>query len=645
MTVSIKALDETFENGDSLERMDAEAPKGAGRSSRVPAVTSGGMREELRASLLKIYYLKLRAARDPEAAREIMIGAGLDPITMEQETAWVSVEAARRTLIAISEELGPEALTDVATFVSHPEALGPWVRMVREVKEPIDAYRFVATHAQELTRVGDYEIDEAVTSSSLVAVTKARKTIRLIYRPRPDEPAEQDELLCSMRATELAGLTTLWGISPAVLVHESCVGKGAETCRYSISWEEDNPIQRRTPFIAAGAAVVGFALVVAFSWVGALLAAVLTGTLGFGLGVLLARAKRLEVDRAFEKTRIATLERGLELRGDSSVQPQGDLVGTVLGGKYRVGKRIGSGGIGVVHAAEHIGLGTQVAVKVLRGAAAKDGSEIARLRREAQVASALDHPNVVKVLDLDQLQDGSIFVVMELLRGRSLAEKLHKEGPLAPGMAIEVFRQVCLALAAAHDIGVVHRDLKPGNVFLCDDGKTAKVLDFGMSKLASGTQGGNGNEKLTQDGYTLGTPEYMAPEQCIGGVVEARTDLYELGVLMYEAITGDLPIKSANRRELLDLHQRQVPPLMKARRPDLPIPRELDDAVAMALRKKIVDRPESARRFERMLAAIPLEGVVMNYPKNVGRYPSSARKVSSGAGEDPRPTEKARPSR
>src|SRR5262249_15588323 len=159
-------------------------------------------------------------------------------------------------------------------------------------------------------------------------------------------------------------------------------------------------------------------------------------------------------------------------------------------------------GIGVVHAAEHIGLGTQVAIKVLRGAAAKDGSEIARLRREAQVASALDHPNVVKVLDLDQLQDGSIYVVMELLRGRSLAEKLHKEGPIAPAFAVKVFRQVCNALAAAHDLGVVHRDLKPGNVFLCDDGETAKVLDFGMSKLAVGA---TGNEKLTQDGYTLGT--------------------------------------------------------------------------------------------------------------------------------------------
>src|SRR5207249_3850344 len=210
---------------------------------------------------------------------------------------------------------------------------------------------------------------------------------------------------------------------------------------------EEIKLERRTPFIALAAAAGGFVLVGFIHWIAGILTAIVAGALSYGIGVLLTRQKKLERDRAFERTRIATLERGLELRGDVATAPPGDLVGTVLGGKYRIGKRIGSGGIGVVHAAEHIGLGTQVAVKVLRGAAAKDGSEIARLRREAQVASALDHPNVVKVLDLDQLQDGSIYVVMELLRGRSLAEKLHKEGPIAPAFAVKVFRQVCNALA------------------------------------------------------------------------------------------------------------------------------------------------------------------------------------------------------
>lgn len=637
-----------------------DSDKSAGRSSRVPAVSVGGMREELRASLLKIYYLKLRETRGEDAARDVLVGAGVDPSWIEQETAWVSVETARRFLLAYSEELGITSLRDVAAFVSHPEALGPWVRLVREAKGPRDAYRYVTAHAQEQTRVGDWEMEgepkkeeakeprdvkkaskEAETEPDVkvtppvVSITEPT-TVRLSYRPRPDEPSETDDLLCAVRETQLSGLPTLFGMPPAKITHDTCIARGADHCRYVVTWEELEPRGfMRPPFLAAGAAVVGFALVGAFSWIAGILAALFAGALGYGIGVLLARGKRLERDRAFERIRIATLERGLELRGDTNTAAPGDLVGTVLGGKYRIGRRIGSGGIGVVHAAEHIGLGTQVAVKVLRGAAAKDGSEIARLRREAQVASALDHPNVVKVLDLDQLQDGSIFVVMELLRGRSLAEKLHKDGPLAPGMAIRVFRQVCLALAAAHDLGVVHRDLKPGNVFLCDDGETAKVLDFGMSKLAVGA---TGDEKLTQDGYTLGTPEYMAPEQCIGATVEPRTDLYELGVLIYEALTGDLPIKSQNRRELLDLHQRQIPPPMRQRRPDLPIPRELDDAVAQCLRKRVNDRPESARTFERMLAAVPLEGVPTTYPRNVGRHASTRRPAEP----EPRPTEKAR---
>src|SRR5262245_19512451 len=134
-----------------------EEPKSAGRSSRVPAPSAGGMREELRASLLKIYFLKLREVRGDAAARDVFVAAGLDPSWIEQETAWVSVEATRRALVAISEELGAQSLHEVASFVGHAEALGPWVLMVREAKQPIDAYRYVGAHVQEQTRVGDYE--------------------------------------------------------------------------------------------------------------------------------------------------------------------------------------------------------------------------------------------------------------------------------------------------------------------------------------------------------------------------------------------------------------------------------------------------------------------------------------------------------
>jgi serine/threonine-protein kinase len=200
---------------------------------------------------------------------------------------------------------------------------------------------------------------------------------------------------------------------------------------------------------------------------------------------------------------------------------------------------------------------------------------------------------------------------MERLIGRALADKLARDGLLAPGFAIPVFIGVCRALAAAHKKGVVHRDLKPGNIFLCEDGMS-KVLDFGMSKLSSA-------ESLTQTGYTLGTPEYMAPEQCIGANVEPRTDVYALGVLMYEALTGELPISAQSRRELLDLHQRQVPTPMRTRRPDLPIPEELDAAVMRCLKKRMPERPKSATELEHMLAAIPLEGLPTAYPPGTSR--------------------------
>jgi serine/threonine-protein kinase len=227
------------------------------------------------------------------------------------------------------------------------------------------------------------------------------------------------------------------------------------------------------------------------------------------------------------------------------------------------------------------------------------------------VQGSIESSNVVKTLDLDQMPDGSIYVVMELLHGMSLAQRLKAQGPLAPGFGIPLFIQVCHALSAAHHLGIVHRDLKPGNIFICEDG-SIKVLDFGMSKLGE-------SEQLTQDGYTLGTPEYMAPEQCIGAPVDPRTDLYAFGVLMYEALTGDLPIRGRNRRELLELHQREIPRPLRIARPDLAIPEALDAAVMLCLRKRAAERPASARELEKLLIAMPTAGLPLEYPQALTR--------------------------
>ncbi len=595
-------------------------------ASSVPPISRGtvrqGGKEELRASVLKTYLLRARTENGERAARQLLAGAGIEPSAVDNETGWVSQLAARRALRAVAELLGRDAIRHRGDWVTHPEALGVLVRMLRASERPIDAYRYLAQNAREVTRIGTWEIEERADEKRKRLGNV--QSVRMTYRPRADtgdestERADLDgeELLCDARVGELASLPRIWGLDEAEVLHEACTAKGGDACVYDVRWD----VRRSRRGVLAGAIGAGTACAGVVAVAGGAVAGVLAGALGAvlggGAGFMWDRAREERGERTFERNRIAALERGLELKGELGSTP-GDLGGTVLGGKYRIGRKIGSGGIGVVYAAEHVTLGHEVAVKVLRGAAARDGGEIARLRREAYIQVHVEHPNVVRVLDLDQMPDGSIYVVMERLVGRSLADRLARDGLLAPGYAIPVFIDVCRALHAAHKKGVVHRDLKPGNIFLCEDG-VAKVLDFGMSKLATA-------ESLTQTGYTLGTPEYMAPEQCIGAQVEQRTDIYALGVMMYEALTGELPIVASNRRELLDLHQRQIPTPMRQRRPDLPIPEALDAAVMKCLKKRLNERPKSAADLEQLLAVIPLDGLPKSYPPGTARRAASSR--------------------
>jgi eukaryotic-like serine/threonine-protein kinase len=573
------------------------------RGTAQNGVPQGGGKEELRAALLKPYLLRLRAEKGEKAVRALLATAGLPGAILENETAWISVAAARRAITALELALGREAIARRGEWMVHPENLGTYVRLLRSAARPVDAYRQLCDHAQESTRVGTYELEEL-----------GQDKVKITYRPiEGDDPFEPDELLSLAREAELAGIPSLWGLEEATIEHTESTGKGDPASVYLVAWKSSTPKVGVTAGAAAGAVLSALPALVAGSWIAGGVAGLVGGTLGGAVGYFYDKMRAERAARAFEKNRIAALERGLALKGELSVEAPapGELDGTVLGGKYKILRKIGSGGIGVVYSAQHVTLGSTVAVKVLRGAAARDASEIARLRREAQVQVTIEHPNVVRTLDLDQMPDGSIYVVMELLRGHTLADKLMREGPVAPGFAIPCFRQVCQALFAAHAKGVIHRDLKPGNIFLCEDGET-KVLDFGMSKF-------NSAESLTQEGYTLGTPEYMAPEQCIGAAVEPRTDLYAFGVLMYEALTGELPIQAQNRRDLLDLHQRQVPTTMRVRRPELPIPEMLDYAVMSCLKKRIADRPKDARELEKLLGVIPTDGLPVSYPASMGR--------------------------
>ncbi|MFO0663771.1 MAG: serine/threonine-protein kinase [Polyangiaceae bacterium] len=569
---------------------------------------AGGGKEEVRASVLKPYLLRVASEHGEEAQRSVLSAAGVD--MEEADRLWISVDAFFRALGKVRDTLGQASLSDFGPWATKPEVLGSHVRMLRTAKTPQDAYRYLADHPLEFTRTGAWECE-----------TKAR-LVTMTYRPRKEDEtrkltADEQTLLRAIHVAELSSYPTIWGLLPARVEYRDEAG---DAVVYDVHILPARSLPLPPPVLAAGLALLLFGILFAVgTWISALIAALVVGGTALALGQALERVRAEGRERAFEKNRIAALEQGLALKGDSQKDPSGELTGAVLAGKYKIRRRIGSGGIGAVYAAEHTTLGHEVAIKVLRGAAARDASEIARLRREAQIQTHVEHPNVARVFDLDQMADGSIFIVMERLHGRSLADRLQREGLVAPGTAIPVFIDVCRGLAAAHAAGVVHRDLKPGNVFLCDDG-TSKILDFGMSKLTSA-------EALTQQGYTLGTPEYMAPEQCIGATVEARTDLYALGVLMYEALVGELPIRSSNRRELLDLHQREVPQPLKARRPDLPIPDALDRAIMLCLEKKVNARPRSAEELGSMLEAISLEGLPKTYPLSVARKRKTAREA------------------
>jgi serine/threonine-protein kinase len=316
------------------------------------------------------------------------------------------------------------------------------------------------------------------------------------------------------------------------------------------------------------------------------------------------------------------------------------LIGLILGDRYRLITRIGEGGMGTVYLAEHVALGKRVAVKVLRPEYSRDEELVRRFEQEARAASQVGHENIVDVVDFGRTAGGSLYFVMEVLEGESLARLIHREGALPVERALRVLAQICRALGAAHARGVVHRDLKPENVLLVprDDGTDlVKVLDFGISKTHGVPDGG----RITRAGSIIGTPEYMAPEQAMATAVDHRCDVYAFGVLAYEMLTGTLPFHGETPLATLLKHQGEPPEPPSRRRPDLP-----PEAEAMVL-KALVKRPEGRQQdmsevaadLSRALAAVglapmmtPMKGMPPPPPSAGGtaRFPSPRRPSSRG---------------
>jgi serine/threonine protein kinase len=272
------------------------------------------------------------------------------------------------------------------------------------------------------------------------------------------------------------------------------------------------------------------------------------------------------------------------------------LPGHVLDEKYRIDDKIGSGGFGTVYRGEHILLHHPVAIKVFRPALGQQGEEgLERFRLEGISACRVNHPNAVTVLDFDVSGGSLAYLVMELLKGHSLAQQLRVEGKLVHVRAAEIACAVCDALTQAHAAGIVHRDIKPSNVFLhgTNGDRIVKVIDFGIAKLTDESQA-PGAETTTQSGMFLGTPAYMAPERVFNLPYDGRADVYAVGVMIYEMVAGRLPFERTpgGHLSLMRMHAvEQAPPLTSVA-PDVH-PR-LADAVWCAMKKEPEDRPTAA---------------------------------------------------
>jgi len=261
--------------------------------------------------------------------------------------------------------------------------------------------------------------------------------------------------------------------------------------------------------------------------------------------------------------------------------------------------------MGKVYAAEHVLMRKRLAVKVLHRELSSVPDLVARFEREAMAAANIDHPNIAGATDFGKLPDGAVFLALELVDGRCLRDEIAK-GPLAVARALHVARQIAAALGAAHAQGIVHRDLKPENVMLVERGGDpdfAKVLDFGVARVPIG-EGAGGEGPITRAGMVFGTPEYIPPEQALGQPSDGRADLYSLGVMLFEMLTGSRPFAASTKVSLVGQHIGKAPPRLADRVPELSFPEGVEALVAKLLEKEVARRVQTAEEIVKAVNAL-----------------------------------------
>ncbi|WP_373061133.1 serine/threonine-protein kinase [Gemmatimonas sp.] len=315
----------------------------------------------------------------------------------------------------------------------------------------------------------------------------------------------------------------------------------------------------------------------------------------------------------------------------------GDLIGSVVADRYLVTDLLGEGGMGKVYLARHVRLPLQAAIKVLRAELLKDAASVARFNREAANASRIEHANVARVFDFGETSDGTVYLAMEYVSGRTLKEVLEKEGPLTLQRTAVLIRQVADGLDAAHRISIVHRDLKPDNILVTVDENgvdRCKVVDFGIAKAV----GGNDKEAgLTRTGFVVGTPEFMSPEQLLGTELDHRSDVYALALVAYTCLTLDLPFDRNTPDRGMTARLMSAPRPLALVRNDLQWPGGLQEVLDQALEREPTKRTSSAGAFAKALEFViagPVPGAAPGAAPAVAanveaEAPAAARQIAT----------------
>jgi serine/threonine protein kinase len=320
------------------------------------------------------------------------------------------------------------------------------------------------------------------------------------------------------------------------------------------------------------------------------------------------------------------------------MRPEDPFIGRdILNGQFQILQKIGSGGMGAVYKALQADMNRMVGVKILHPKLANRKDLVSRFRREARAMSQLTHPNTVKVFLYGELDDGSLYIIMEFLEGKNLNQTVRTEGPFPIERALPILMQACGALDEAHRAGIIHRDLKPENIFLVQSEALhdyPKLLDFGLAKVGE-RQMRPGSIMLTQEGMVFGTPEFMSPEQAQGKPLTPASDVYSLAVILYEVLTGKLPFDAKSAMDFIQLHVIGKPVPLNQRVPGRTFPLLLEQIIDRALAKRPEARFSSAAELATALQAV-MHGATELPPQLGGKSGETTVRLASQAQDDGR---------